>query len=118
MSRGTASARTVRKQTTHKTRRLHVRAGVNFALTCFPFYPLRQYSYAGVLHACMHLRDFEMSMALLEEMEKNGMPANAEGYATAIRTCARSGRTEEAVFLYAQSLRLSIVPTKVWLLLA
>ena len=72
-----------------------------------------QYSYAGALHACLHLRDAEMSMGLLEKMEQDGMPANAMGYATAMRTCARCDKSFEAVLLYAQSLKLGIVPTKV-----
>ena len=72
-----------------------------------------QYSYAGALHACMHLRDHTLSMTLLDEMEAAGKPANAEGYATVIRTCARCGRKEEAVFVYLESLRLCIAPSKV-----
>ena len=72
-----------------------------------------QYSYAGALHACMHLRDHTLSMTLLDEMEAFGKPANSEGYATVIRTCARCGRKEEAVFVYRESLRLCIAPSKV-----
>lgn len=76
-------------------------------------YTIGQYSYAGALHACMQLRDFGLSMFLLDKMEMDGMPANAMGYATAIRTCARCGKSFEAMLLYAQSLKLGIVPTKV-----
>lgn len=61
----------------------------------------------------MHLRDSELSVTLLEEMEASGMPANAEGYATAIRTCARCGDIHKATALYARSLKLAIVPTSV-----
>lgn len=61
----------------------------------------------------MHLRDHTLSIALLDEMEAAGMPANAEGYATVIRTCARCGKKEEAVFVYSESLRLCIAPSKV-----
>lgn len=61
----------------------------------------------------MHLRDSDLSVTLLEEMEASGMPANAEGYATAIRTCARCGDIHKAATLYARSLKLAIVPTPV-----
>lgn len=61
----------------------------------------------------MHLRDYEMAMDLLEEMVDMGMPANAEGYATAIRTCARCSKSDEAVYLYANQLRMTVVPSKV-----
>lgn len=72
-----------------------------------------QYSYAGALHACMHLRDSEKAMDLLDEMEQMGMPANAESFATAIRTCARCGKPDEATYVYREALRLAVVPTKV-----
>lgn len=52
-------------------------------------------------------------MDLLEEMVDMGMPANVEGYATAIRTCARCSKGDEAVYVYADQLRMAVVPTKV-----
>lgn len=61
----------------------------------------------------MHLRDCELAMDLLEEMVDMGMPANAEGYATGIRTCARCSKSDEAVYLYASQLRLTVLPSKV-----
>eukprot|EP00752_Nemacystus_decipiens_P010169 g9062.t1 len=72
-----------------------------------------QYSYAGALHASMHLRDYKLALDLLEEMVEVGKPANAEGYATGIRTCARCGKVDEALYLYATQLRMSVVPCKV-----
>lgn len=72
-----------------------------------------QYSFAGALHASVHLRDYELAMNLLEEMIDMGMPANSQSYATAIRTCARCSKSDEAVFLYASQLRMAIVPTEV-----
>lgn len=61
----------------------------------------------------MHLRDYQLALKLLQEMVDMGMPANSEGYATGIRTCARCSKADEAVYLYADSLRMSIVPSKV-----
>lgn len=61
----------------------------------------------------MHLRDYQLAMDLLQEMVDTGMPANAEGYATAIRTCARCSKSDEAVFLYANQLRMTVIPSKV-----
>eukprot|EP00903_Cladosiphon_okamuranus_P009597 g9136.t1 len=72
-----------------------------------------QYSFAGALHASMHLRDYELAIDLLEEMVDMGMVANAEGYATGIRTCARCSKSDEAVYLYANQLRMTVVPSKV-----
>lgn len=61
----------------------------------------------------MHLRDYELAMDLLEEMVDMGMPANAEGYATGIRTCARCSKSDEAVYLYATQLHMTVIPSKV-----
>lgn len=61
----------------------------------------------------MHLRDYELAMDLLEEMVDMGMPANAEGYATGIRTCARCSKSDEAVYLYANQLHTTVIPSKV-----
>lgn len=72
-----------------------------------------QYSFAGALHASVHLRDYELAMNLLQEMIDIGMPANSASYATAIRTCARCSKSDEALFLYASQLRMTIVPTEV-----
>ncbi|CAM9270052.1 unnamed protein product, partial [Hapterophycus canaliculatus] len=72
-----------------------------------------QYSFAGALHASMHLRDYQLALDLLQEMVDMGMPANSEGYATGIRTCARCSKSDEAVSLYADQLRMTIVPSKV-----
>ncbi|CAM9671460.1 unnamed protein product [Pylaiella littoralis] len=71
-----------------------------------------QYSFAGGLWASVQLRDHELAMDLLEEMVDMGMPANVEGYATAIRTCARCSKGDEAVYVYADQLRMAVVPTK------
>lgn len=74
-----------------------------------------QYSFAGALHASMLLKDHDLAMDLLEETVAMGMPANTEGWATGIRTCARCGKVEEALYLYAKQLRMTIVPSKVCL---
>lgn len=78
-----------------------------------PYSRHAQYSFAGALHASVHLRDYELAMNLLEEMVDIGMPANSQSYATAIRTCARCSKSDEAVFVYASQLRMTIVPTEV-----
>lgn len=72
-----------------------------------------QYSYAGALHACLKLADWELSLELLLQMERMGMAANAFSYATAIRTCARCEQSNAAAHMYAQSLRLGVVPNEV-----
>lgn len=41
------------------------------------------------------------------------MPANPLSYATAIRTCAECGKSDVAMGVYVQSLRLGVVPNDV-----
>lgn len=82
-------------------------------LTCNLHAGPSQYSFAGALHASMHLRDYQLALDLLQEMVDMGMPANSEGYATGIRTCARCSKSDEAVCLYADQLRMTIIPSKV-----
>ncbi len=63
----------------------------------------------------MLLKDYELAMDLLDETVAMGMPANTEGWATGIRTCARCGKIDEALYLYAKQLRMTVVPSKVTL---
>lgn len=66
-----------------------------------------------MLHAYAHLYDYEHSLETIELMVDTGVPPSPESFATATRTCARSGEMGLARYLYALSLSLAIVPNKV-----